>query len=294
MLLQITKALFSSLLLLILFVTCSTFIYFGNQETPISRVRSEKITRSFHHADVQSQEAPQEDYLPQEVENSDDQKLAQQVKDEFYYMDEYARNTPMEYEKNIDTLVRYLIAQAATEIEKIRVLFSWIATHIKYDADAFNSGNYTDDSAENILFKKKAVCQGYSNLLYAFCKKAGLQAETVPGYSKGYGYKDGKKFHNIDHAWNAIKVNNRWALFDVTWASGFGINKRGKLVSTMAFDPSGLMLIQRNLFLRICQKILNGNLQAISLNLVILKTFQILAIHFLNYALIRTVYMRTQ
>jgi transglutaminase/protease-like cytokinesis protein 3 len=157
--------------------------------------------------------------------------------DEFHTLDEYAKKAPKQYEADIPTLAQYLIKPATTDIEKVRVLFTWVATHVKYDDKAFNSGDYPDYSAENVLLNKRAVCEGYSNILKALCEAAGLEAEKVSGYAKGYGYKVGDKFTDTDHAWNVIKVDNKWRLFDATWASGFGTNKKGRLVSTSRFDP---------------------------------------------------------
>lgn len=157
--------------------------------------------------------------------------------DEFYSLDEYARKTPTQYEVDITTLAQYLIKPAKNDIEKARVLFTWVATHVKYDDLAFNTNNYPEYTADYVLKNKRAVCEGYSNILKSLCEAAGLQAEKVSGYAKGYGYKKGDKFTDTDHAWNVIKVDNKWRLFDVTWASGFGTNKNGKLFSTSRFDP---------------------------------------------------------
>lgn len=157
--------------------------------------------------------------------------------DEFYSLDEYARKTPKQNEKDIKTLAEYLIKPATSDMEKVRVIFTWVTTHVRYDADAFNSGNYPDYSAENVLESKKAICEGYSNLFKALCEAAGLEAEKVTGYAKGYGYNIGDKFTDTDHAWNAVKIDNRWRLFDATWGSGFGTKKNSKLVSTLKFEP---------------------------------------------------------
>jgi hypothetical protein len=157
--------------------------------------------------------------------------------DQFSTLDEYAKNSPEKYEKDIPTLVEYLIKPANTELEKARVLFTWVATHIKYDDKAFNTELYPDYTPEFVLSEKKAVCEGYSNLFKALCNEAGLEAEKLIGYAKGYGYKIGDRFEKTDHAWNAIKIDNQWRLFDLTWASGFGTNKKGKLVSKSRFDP---------------------------------------------------------
>jgi hypothetical protein len=157
--------------------------------------------------------------------------------DKFYELDEYARKTPKRCETNIETLATYLVKPASTDIERVRLLFTWVATHVAYDDAAFNTGNFPDYSAENVLKKKKAVCEGYSNILDALCKAAGFKSEKIIGYAKGYSYRVGSKFSETNHAWNAIKVDNTWRLFDATWASGYGTNKNGKLVSTSRFDP---------------------------------------------------------
>lgn len=157
--------------------------------------------------------------------------------DQFSALDEYAKKCPQKYEKDIPTLVKYLIKPAGTELEKARVLFTWVATHVKYDDKAFNTEVYPDYTPEFVLSGKKAVCEGYSNLFKALCNEAGLEAEKLIGYAKGYGYKIGDKFEKTDHAWNAIKIDNQWRLFDLTWASGSGTNRNGKLVSESRFDP---------------------------------------------------------
>jgi hypothetical protein len=157
--------------------------------------------------------------------------------DKYHKLDSFARKAPKEYEKDVETLARYLITPAKSEIERVRVLFTWVATHINYDDVAFNSGNIRASPAENVLLTKKAVCDGYSNLLKELCVAAGLESEKIIGYAKGYGYEVGEKFKETNHAWNAIKIENEWKLFDATWANGYGTNKNGKLVSTNKFDP---------------------------------------------------------
>lgn len=157
--------------------------------------------------------------------------------DEFYKLDEYARKAPKQYEKDIKTLAEYLIKPARTDMEKVRIIFTWVATHIRYDDNAFNSGNYPDYSAANVLSNKRAVCEGYSNLFNALCEAAEFEAEKITGYAKGYGYSIGKRITKTNHAWNAVKIDNNWCLFDATWGSGFGTPKNGKLVSTLEFEP---------------------------------------------------------
>ena len=102
---------------------------------------------------------------------------------EFSVLDEYARKTPQQYEVGLTTLASYLIKPAKTDLEKARVLFTWVATHVRYDDAAYNSGNYPDYTAEFVLKNKRAVCEGYSNVLMALCDEAGnwlVQKSSTP------------------------------------------------------------------------------------------------------------------
>lgn len=151
-------------------------------------------------------------------------------------IDDYARKAPVSLETDLDELTDYLVKPAKTELEKVRLIFSWIAFHINYDANGYNSGNYGDLSPNGVLKRKLAVCEGYSALFQAMCESAGLEGEKLSGYAKGYSYRTGQIFSKTNHAWNVVKINGKWKLFDVTWASGYGINQNGKLVSHAEFD----------------------------------------------------------
>lgn len=47
----------------------------------------------------------------------------------------------------------------------------------------------------------------------------GLDVVVVDGYAKGYGYVVGNTTQ-INHAWNVVKINNKWYLIDPTWGAG--------------------------------------------------------------------------
>lgn len=155
----------------------------------------------------------------------------------FFLLDEYAKNTPKEVELSIPLLVKYLIIPAKNETEKARLLFTWVATHIDYDANGFNTGRLPNHSVQHVLQTKKAVCEGYSNVLHAMCEVAKLESLIIQGYAKGYAHKQGTKFVRENHSWNSIKLDNEWKLFDVTWAASYGVEKNSKLVSIKKFEP---------------------------------------------------------
>lgn len=151
-------------------------------------------------------------------------------------LDSYAKNTPAEYENSIPDLAEYFAGHASNDMEKARLIFTWVATHIAYDAHGFNTGYYAGSSAEEVLNNRVSVCEGYSNLLVALGNAAGIKTIKIDGSAKGIGYRYGKKTAGNNHAWNAMMVNGKWRLLDATWAAGYGKAVNGKLVSVMQFD----------------------------------------------------------
>lgn len=153
-------------------------------------------------------------------------------------LDNYARKTPKQYEKDIPTLASYLAAGAQNEEGKARILFTWVATHINYDDAGYNSGlDNLDCSAAAVFKTRKAVCEGYSVLTKELGAAMGLAVEKISGFAKGYSYQPGDHFTESNHAWNAVKIDGKWRLMDVTWAHGYGVTKNGKLCSVNKFEP---------------------------------------------------------
>ncbi len=167
------------------------------------------------------------------VSNNKDKKLS--LQERFKELDYHADNVPDSYTKSIDQLVSYLIQPATNDIEKARVIFRWITQNIYYDDYGFNTGNYSDPTATGTFQNRRAVCEGYGDLFKAMGEKAGLEIVKISGYAKGYGHTQGKSFTETNHAWNAIKIDGKWRLFDATWGHGHGITENGKLKSIVQY-----------------------------------------------------------
>lgn len=155
---------------------------------------------------------------------------------DYQKIDEHARNAPEKVSKDVESLTAYLIRPARSDREKVRSFFIWIAEHIHYDVQAyqaFDPYKISKITPNDVLRKKEAVCQGYSELFQEMCRLAGIQSYVVPGYSKGFGYLPGNKsFRSADHAWNAVKVDAQWYLLDATWGSG-GVSNQLKYVKQL-------------------------------------------------------------
>lgn len=128
-----------------------------------------------------------------------------------------------EPEKNLPAVVKSLTGGNSGTAVTAKVLHDWICDNIAYDTDVFDNPRIAlEQDYASILKKKKAICSGYTNLMNEMCRLAGVESIGITGYSKGFGYSGTiKKGQRPDHAWNAIRIGNRWQLVDVTWDAGF-------------------------------------------------------------------------
>lgn len=154
----------------------------------------------------------------------------------FENIDKHARNSPKAVEKDIPSLAKYLREAAQTDLEKARAIFVWITYNISYDDNAYNDNKPSNSKAADVLKGKKSVCEGFSNLYLALGLEMGLEIKKVSGYAKGYSYMPGRKFRDTNHAWNVIKIDGTWRVFDATWGEGSGKNKKGEMQSKKIFD----------------------------------------------------------
>lgn len=134
-----------------------------------------------------------------------------------------------------------------TDDDKVRAIFTWIALNVKYDLKAYKSGasmiaysysseadriakeqKYRLEYAEKTLRSKKGVCQDYSALFQTVCELSGIKCIAIIGTSKAHPSQIGKLPKASDHEWNAVKINDKWELIDVTWAAGSVSMETGK------------------------------------------------------------------
>ena len=131
-------------------------------------------------------------------------------------IDEYASNAP-EFRKQVD-LVDYLIKPYQNnDFAKTRVIFAWIAYHVQYDYFQYNAKKRIKGLGDT--YKTRiGVCADFAKLFVEMARKANLKAEYISGYA-GYDLTT-DEIDNSHHAWNAVKINKKWYLLDVTWALG--------------------------------------------------------------------------
>ncbi|MDR0910441.1 MAG: hypothetical protein LBM77_11830 [Spirochaetaceae bacterium] len=125
-------------------------------------------------------------------------------------------------EAMLPEVVNVLLAKNNNIFEKTKILHDWICDNITYDADMLFSGNITNQDYISVLKKKMGVCSGFSNLMKQMCDLAGIEAKVINGCLKdaAYGY-DPAKGAQTNHAWNSVKLGEKWYLVDCTLDQGY-------------------------------------------------------------------------
>ncbi len=150
--------------------------------------------------------------------------------DPYLAIDQHALSAPASAERSLASLADYLSQPAKNDHEKARALYRWITAKIVYDTRGFFSGQVTNFTPEAVLRSRSSVCEGFAGLFQALALNAGLQAATIKGYAKGYGYLPGTGFRDpANHTWNAVNLDGKWHLLDATMGSGY-LNHEGQLV----------------------------------------------------------------
>lgn len=139
----------------------------------------------------------------------------------FYDIDKKAQS--IIYNGNsVDELANLLSRYTTTDLDKARIIYTWITHNVAYDTPALlglKNGVYPDVKSEAVLNNRKTICSGYANLYQKLADAMGLKSVIVLGYAKGIDYIVGTD-NNVNHAWNAVKIDEKWYLIDATWGAG--------------------------------------------------------------------------
>lgn len=152
--------------------------------------------------------------------------------------------------RSVSSIVEKIKTFKTDDWGKFRIAFRWVAEHIAYDYASYKSGSIKSLTPNETIKIKKAVCQGYAELLKAVADGLGITCEVVTGYSKGAGYKEGDRFTATNHAWNAAQFDGQWYLFDATWAAGYVDSKNEryyKRFESFYFAPTPEQLVINHL-----------------------------------------------
>lgn len=113
---------------------------------------------------------------------------------------------------SINILVENFLKLSKNQMDAAWFIYYWITHNISYGVN--NSGY----DPESVFKNRKAICGGYANLFKELANLMKLECETISGHSRS--------FDDQGHAWNSIKIENKWFLIDSTWGAGVKIKNK--------------------------------------------------------------------
>ena len=105
--------------------------------------------------------------------------------------------------------------QDTSDYEKIRTVYGWLCSHVKYDTvHRRNENAHIRSTAYAAVIWRTAACQGYSVTLYRLLRDAGIGCRVVTGIAQ-------RVDNSVEfHAWNIVEVEGKWYHLDATWDAG--------------------------------------------------------------------------
>lgn len=101
-----------------------------------------------------------------------------------------------------------------TQAMKYKTIFNWIVKNIKYE--------YSDNDPYATFKNRKAICQGYANLLTVMCYSQGIPAVVVNGFLIDPNWGE------MGHAWAYTCPDSTWTVSDPTNNGTFTMKSYGK------------------------------------------------------------------
>lgn len=89
------------------------------------------------------------------------------------------------------------------DYDKVKALSDYICKRVEYDYESEN--NIRNHSDYSIFMNDKTVCEGYAQGFALLAQSIGIETYIV---------------HSNSHAWNIVKINNKYYHIDVTWIDG--------------------------------------------------------------------------
>ncbi len=119
-----------------------------------------------------------------------------------------ALDMPSSLSNSTTDIAAYIKANFKTDREKVRAIYAWVTTNIRYSTDSANSINLGVNQQAKITFalrRRKGVCENYAAIFNDIALKCGLTSFVVSGYTKQSGFVD-----KSGHSWCAVLIDKDW------------------------------------------------------------------------------------
>ncbi len=135
---------------------------------------------------------------------------AKGISQKFSDIDTHLASIPNQDYSNIEQLHNQIVKPHFNEEQKVYAIAKFITNTISYGERA--------RKPLNTINSREGVCQDYAELFMALCKLSNIENNYVTGDGKTSAQDIG--FYSPNHAWNVVKVNGHYQIYDLTWAAG--------------------------------------------------------------------------
>lgn len=122
-----------------------------------------------------------------------------------YSEEEYVKNEIKRVVNNLN------LTEHTSDFTIIKTIYEYVCNHVSYDYWTESNNQSYAFTAYGALSQGKAVCQGYSLLLYRMLKHMGIDSRLIVGHANG----------NIEtlHMWNIAAIDGNYYYLDSTFDS---------------------------------------------------------------------------
>lgn len=114
------------------------------------------------------------------------------------------------YTKAADKIYAKLKLDSLPDYAAIKAVYNYIAENVAYDYDHLYKDSYKlKYTGYAALVKKKAVCQGYTQLFYRLMLMRGIDCRMIASLPKE------------NHSWNIVKLGDVYYNLDCTWEAEY-------------------------------------------------------------------------
>ncbi len=119
-------------------------------------------------------------------------------------------------DEKIPQIMKELNLAGKSEYEKIKAVYDYMCGHITYDEKRIDED--ISHTAYAAIVEGTAVCEGYALAAYRLMREAGVGCRYIGGSPKS-----GK---GSGHAWNIVRIGNRYYYIDATWDADNYVQKK--------------------------------------------------------------------
>lgn len=132
-------------------------------------------------------------------------------------------------------VLRNIIDDEMTDLEKIRAIHDYLVLNITYDKELLEKTYQNDKDVskyngfylEGVFIDKRAVCEGISKSFAVLCNIEGIPCIQVIGFQTNNP-------NGVGHAWNKVYLDGKWYIVDVT-SDGIIVNESFEVLSYQYF-----------------------------------------------------------